>query len=73
MTARECLAACLLAAITGGIFGWSARVLTADHRYVRALAERHEAESNYYIQQAGEIITEAKIKIKEGKHGKKTH
>ena len=65
MSARAWLAACLLAAIFGGVIGWSARVLTADHRYIRALAERHEAESDYYTRQAGEIIAEAKTRIKE--------
>ena len=48
MSARAWLATCLLTLVIGGIIGWAARVGTADHRYIRALAERHESEAAYY-------------------------
>ena len=52
------LAGCAL--ILGGVFGWAARATTADHRYIRALAERHEAEASYYYTQTDPLIRENK-------------
>lgn len=42
--------------VLGFTAGWSFRVFTADHRYIRALAERHEAVTNYYLNQADRQI-----------------
>lgn len=61
MSPRAWLAACALAACFGGIAGWSARVATADHRYVRALAEKHEAESRYWNRKTDQIINESEL------------
>jgi hypothetical protein len=57
------LMAILLAAFFGGLVGWSARVTTADHRYIRAQAERQEAEARYYTNQLDELIQENKGNI----------
>lgn len=61
MSPRAWAAACLLAAFFGGIVGWSARVATADHRYIRALAEKHESESRYWSRKTDQIINENEI------------
>lgn len=56
MSARAWLAACLLALCSAGLGGWPARASTADHRYIRALAIRHETVTDYYLQQTGQQI-----------------
>jgi hypothetical protein len=55
--------ACLLAAFFGFLGGWSARVGTADHRYIRAMAERHERVAEYYLVQTDELIQQNKADI----------
>lgn len=72
MTARECLAACVIMFVLGGIGGWSARALTADHRYIRAAFERYEAEARFWSAQANDIITTNEIE-RGKRNGKKTH
>lgn len=56
MSPRAWLSACLLAAFFGGIAGWSARVVTVDHRYIRSLAERHKAEATYINTRTDQLI-----------------
>lgn len=53
-------AATLIGLLIGCLLGWSARVTTADHRYVRSLAERHEAETNYIYRKTDELIQQNK-------------
>ena len=48
-------AACVFA--LGTVIGWSARLTTTSDRYLRALAERHEAYDRYLNTQADFIIT----------------
>ena len=67
MSAKVWLAGCLLATIFGGILGWSARVATTDHRYIRALAQRHEAVTDYYLQQTDQMIQDNKGNIAKGR------
>lgn len=44
-----CFVTLLTGLLSGVIAGWSFRERTADHRYITALAQRHEAEGSYYI------------------------
>ena len=39
----------LIALMGGGLTGWTLRAQTADHHYIEALAQRHEAEATYYL------------------------
>ncbi len=59
--------------ILGGIFGWSARLATTSDRYLRALAERHEAYDRYLNTQADFIITNNTLERKERNGSKKTN
>ncbi len=72
MTRQSWLAACALAGCFGIIAGWSARVATADHRYVRALAEKHESEALYWNRKTDQIINENEIerRKRDGKSSK---
>lgn len=49
--------------LCGLILGWTGRTITADHRYVRSLAERHEAEASYYYKATDELIQQNKADI----------
>jgi hypothetical protein len=55
--------ALLIGAIGGVGYGWRAREHTADHRYITALAERHEAESSYYMKKLDEEIQQNKGRL----------
>ncbi len=57
MSPRAWLAFAACAFLMGGVFGWSARLATTSDRYLRALAERHEAYDRYLNTQADFIIT----------------
>lgn len=63
MTIYAWFTALLLAAFFGGLIGWSARVHTQGDRYIRALAERHEAEASYFINKLDISIQENKGNI----------
>lgn len=67
MTTRAWLAACLLAASLGIIGGWAARVTTADHRYIRALAERHERIAEYYLTKTEQTVEPTERSSNNGK------
>lgn len=67
MSGRAWLAACLLAIFIGGVIGWGARACTADHRYIRALAQRHEAEASYWLNKINEQIQINKGDIAKGR------
>lgn len=58
MSPRAWLAFCGIILFLGIISGWTARTVTADHRYIRALAERHEAEGSYFQARYDETIHE---------------
>lgn len=55
-----CLVAFVAGLMAGVVGGWSLRVGTADHRYIIALATRHEAEASYYINKLDQEIQENK-------------
>lgn len=57
MSTRAWLALTLLAAIFGGIGGWSLRIATVNDRYIRALAEQHEARAQYWDIHTNDIST----------------
>lgn len=57
MSDRAWLALVAIALLLGGIAGWSLRISTTGDRYIRALAEQHEARSRYWDIQANDIIT----------------
>lgn len=63
MSARAWLLVCLLALFFGGLIGWAARAHTADHRYIKALAERHEAEARFFNRKTDEMIQQNKGNI----------
>lgn len=63
MTVRAWLVACTLALGFGGLLGWADRVHTADDRYIRALAERHEAEARFFNLKTAELIQQNKGNI----------
>lgn len=72
MSFRAWLAACGLALALGTLIGWSARVVTTGDRYIRALAERHEAERRFWNRKAEQIINENDIERRKKEwHGKK--
>lgn len=71
MTTRAWLAACLLVAFIGIVGGWTARSNTADHRYIRALAERHERIAEYYLTKTDEQTQENKGNIARDPSGPK--
>lgn len=56
-------AATIIGLLIGCLLGWSARTTTADHRYIRALAERHEAQTTYYFKATDELIQQNKADI----------
>lgn len=58
-----CLITFLSALLSGVIFGWSLRAGTADHRYIIALAQRHESEASYYISKLDQEIQKSKGEI----------
>lgn len=63
----ELIVLALLLLLMGGVFGWSARAVTADHRYIQALAARHEAEADYYLAQYDETIHSTNGNILKGR------
>ena len=71
MSAKDWLALCLLALFAGGIVGWGARACTNDHRYIRSLAERHEAEGMYYMGKLADQIKENQKIYGRDEHGAK--
>jgi len=60
-----------LAALLIGIgLGWAARTHTADHRYVTALAERHEAEARFSNHKTDQLLRENQPGTKGERNGK---
>lgn len=57
MSVRAWLALITLATVFGGIGGWSLRVATVSDRYIRALAEKHEATAKYWDTRTNDILT----------------
>ncbi|MEI8133010.1 MAG: hypothetical protein WCG34_11305 [Leptolinea sp.] len=57
----------------GGVGGWSARVVSADHRYIRALAERDEAAVKFYKQEYEALIQTNQKLYRRDANGKKTN
>lgn len=57
MSIRAWLAAIALATVFGGIGGWSLRIVTVNDRYIRSLAEQHEATKRYWDVHTNDIIT----------------
>lgn len=57
MSVRAWLAAIALATVFGGIGGWALRISTASDRYIRALAEKHEATAKYWDTRTNDILT----------------
>lgn len=57
MSPRAWLAFAACVFVLGTVIGWSARLATTSDRYLRALAERHEAYDRYLNTQADFIIT----------------
>lgn len=47
----------LAALIAGMVLGWISKGHTTDDRYIRALAEKHEAVTRYWDVKTNDIIT----------------
>lgn len=56
MTARSWLALCCCFLVFGALIGWAARATTTGDRYVRSLAERHEATTQFYNERTDQLI-----------------
>ena len=67
MNAHTWFMALVLAALFGGLIGWSARVHTQGDRYVKALSERHEAEISYWLHKLDDQIQQNKGDISKEK------
>ncbi|MDA8412991.1 MAG: hypothetical protein M0023_04295 [Desulfobacteraceae bacterium] len=67
MTARAWLALCATAMILGALIGWSARTITTGDRYIRSLAEKHEATASYFNTKLDTMIQENERTFKHGK------
>lgn len=61
-----CFLAIIAGFLVGSLAGFNITRLSEDHRYVKALAERHEAEARYWTSRLDETITENK-----GRHVRK--
>lgn len=70
MSARAWLAFAGMSLVLGLIIGWSVRVTTTSDRYIRSLAEKHEAAARYWDTQANNIITNNTLERKR-RDGKK--
>jgi len=70
MSTRAWLALMLLVAVFGGIGGWSLRIATVNDRYIRALAEKHEAATRYWDVHTNDILTNNTLerKKRDAKH-----
>ena len=73
MSDRSWLAFVAIVFILGGVFWWSARLATTSDRYLRALAERHEAYDRYLNTQADFIITNNTLERNQRNGSKKTN
>lgn len=67
MSTRAWLALVGLAAVLGGIGGWSLRVSTVSDRYIRSLAEYHEANKRFWDTKTAEILTNNTLDIERRK------
>jgi prephenate dehydrogenase len=56
------IAAGLILIGLGSVGGWSARALSNDHRYIRALAERDESATKFY-QKEYELLAQTNEKL----------
>jgi hypothetical protein len=62
----------VLAAILGFASGWNSNEKTTEHRYIMALAQRHEAETSYWLNKLNDEIQTNKGDIaKERTHAKR--
>lgn len=73
MSPRAWLAFTATALCLGLVIGWSARVNTQTDRYVRSLAEKHEAMARYWDAQANDIITNNTLERNRRNGSKKTN
>lgn len=67
-----CLLALLNGLLAGIMLGWNARSGATNDRYVRSLAEQHEARARYWDTQAHDIITNNTLE-RNKRDGKKTN
>ena len=58
------LVALVCGLLTGGIGGWSLRVSATGDRYIRSLAEQHEAAKRYWDTHTNNIITNNTLEAK---------
>ena len=63
MSDHAWIAMCVVATVTGGVFGWYLRIAVLDDRKESAWVDAMIAKRNYYNTEAETMIAEAQAKI----------